>query len=209
MLNESNYRLNYLPKYTYMCLFLKYRIFFNSIFYFNKLIPLWLTKIVINNYLIEFQVTNKSIIKFLFLLKNHTLFQFKSLVDIIVIDVPKNPNRFTIIYNLLSTSYNVRFNVVLFIKQLTPLFSIVSLYSSANWLERECWDMFGVFFFNHPDLRRILTDYGFKGHPLRKDFPLTGFREVYYDDILKSITKIPVSLAQEFRNYYFRRTWRK
>ena len=69
--------------------------------------------------------------------------------------------------------------------------------------------MFGVFFFNHPDLRRILTDYGFKGHPLRKDFPLTGFREVYYDDILKSITKIPVSLAQEFRNYYFRRTWRK
>jgi len=92
-------------------------------------------------------MTNKHAVKFLFFLKNNTLLQFKTLVDIIVIDVPKNSNRFTVIYNLLSSSYNVRFNVVLFIKQLVPLFSIVSLYSSANWLERECWDMFGVFFF--------------------------------------------------------------
>jgi len=100
-------------------------------------------------------------------------------------------------------------NIVNNIKELFSLYSVSYLFLGAVWLEREAWDMFGIFFFNNKDLRRILTDYGFSGHPLRKDFPLSGYKEVYYDDIKKSIVTVAVSLAQEFRNYHFRLLWNK
>ena len=118
------------------------------------------------------------------------------------IDFPNNLKRFYLVYSLLSVKYNVRYNVIVNINELQPVFSSVLLYRSAGWLERECWDMMGIFFFGNNDLRRILTDYGFNGHPLRKDFPLSGFFEVYFDDITKILKKVPITLAQEFRSIY-------
>lgn len=208
MLNKNIANIRFFFPEIYSVMFFRFRLFFNFLNYI-RLYRHYFSKIVINNYILELHVNDKVVINLLYFLKNHTLTQLKTLVDIIVIDIPKNSKRFTIVYNLLSSFYNIRLQVVLQVKELMPVYSLCSLYSGANWLERECWDMFGVFFFNHPDLRRILTDYGFKGFPLRKDFPLTGYKEVYYDDIRKSIVQVPVSLAQEFRNYFFRKLWVK
>jgi len=179
------------------------------LFFCKNVFPRWLFSVVINNYICELYVNSIYNVNVLFFLKNYTLLSFKSLVDLIVVDTPKNKDRFELIYNLLSYNYNVRLNIVVLLKELTPLYSITALFSSATWLEREVWDLFGIFFFNNTDLRRILTDYGFRGHPLRKDFPLTGYFEIYYDDVKKSITQVPVSLAQEYRNFYFRTSWKK
>uniref|UniRef100_A0A8C7YFY3 NADH dehydrogenase [ubiquinone] iron-sulfur protein 3, mitochondrial n=1 Tax=Oryzias sinensis TaxID=183150 RepID=A0A8C7YFY3_9TELE len=112
-----------------------------------------------------------------------------------------------IVYNLLSLRYNSRVRVKTYTDELTPLDSAVSVHLAANWYEREVWDMFGVFFANHPDLRRILTDYGFEGHPFRKDFPLSGYVEVRYDDELKRVVAEPVELAQEFRKFDLNTPW--
>jgi NADH:ubiquinone oxidoreductase subunit C len=107
----------------------------------------------------------------------------------------------------LSISYNARIRIKTCIDEITPITSVTELYSSAGWWEREVWDMFGIFFSNHPDLRRILTDYGFQGHPLRKDFPLTGFVEVRYDDSEKRVINEPVEITQEFRYFDFSSPW--
>ena len=112
-----------------------------------------------------------------------------------------------IVYNLLSLRFNNRIRVKTYTDELTPIDSITSVYQGANWYEREIWDMFGVFFSNHPDLRRILTDYGFVGHPFRKDFPLTGFVEVRYDDEVKRVVCEPLELAQEYRKFDLGSPW--
>ncbi|VDM01446.1 unnamed protein product [Schistocephalus solidus] len=140
-------------------------------------------------------------------LRNHQNAQFASLVDITAIDVPSRPFRFEVIYNLLSLRYNSRARVRTYTDELTPISSICDLYQAANWFEREVWDMYGVFFSDHPDLRRILTDYGFQGHPQRKDFPLSGFTEMRYDEELKRVVIEPVELAQEFRKFEFNSPW--
>lgn len=111
------------------------------------------------------------------------------------------------VYNLLSVRYNARIRVKTYTDELTPIESATCLYNSANWFEREAWDMFGIFFANHPDLRRILTDYGFEGHPFRKDFPLSGYVEVRYDDELRRVVSEPVEMTQEFRRYDFSSPW--
>jgi NADH:ubiquinone oxidoreductase subunit C len=209
MLRQNMFNLKYSFKFLYKILFLKYRLFFNMLFFCKNVFPKWLVSIVVNNYVCELHINSIYNVSVLFFLKNYSLFSFKSLVDLIVVDTPKNTDRFELIYNLLSYNYNVRLNIVVSLKELTPLYSITGLYSSATWLEREVWDLFGIFFFNNNDLRRILTDYGFRGHPLRKDFPLTGYFEIYYDDVKKSITRVPVSLAQEYRNFYFKTSWRR
>lgn len=203
------YSLFLLPQDLYKLIFLKHKLLFSLFFFSYKAFPRWISKIVINNYFLEIYCFRKYNLYLLYFLKKHNLLQFKTLTDLTVIDVPKNPLRFEVLYNLLSVRYNIRLHVILTTSELMPVFSATSLFSAASWLERECWDLFGVFFFNHNDLRRILTDYGFCGHPLRKDFPLTGYTEVYYDDIKKSIVQIPVSLAQEYRNYYFKSLWKK
>ncbi|XP_044732461.1 NADH dehydrogenase [ubiquinone] iron-sulfur protein 3, mitochondrial [Chrysoperla carnea] len=140
-------------------------------------------------------------------LKDHHNAQFASLVDITAIDVPCRQNRFEIIYNLLSLRYNSRIRVKTYADELTPIDSVCDVYKAANWYEREVWDMYGVFFANHPDLRRILTDYGFEGHPFRKDFPLSGYVEVRYDDEKKRIVLEPLELAQEFRRFELAAPW--
>ena len=132
---------------------------------------------------------------------------FKVMVDICGIDFPERPKRFEVVYNFLSLVHNQRVRVKVDADDQTPVPSITSLHNSANWFEREVWDMYGVMFDGHPDLRRLLTDYGFEGHPLRKDFPLTGFVEVRYDDERKRVVYDPVKLPQEFRKFDFLSPW--
>ncbi|XP_040576395.1 NADH dehydrogenase [ubiquinone] iron-sulfur protein 3, mitochondrial [Lepeophtheirus salmonis] len=140
-------------------------------------------------------------------LKDHHNAQFTNLVDLCGMDVPTRKYRFEIIYNLLSLRYNSRIRVKTYTDELTPIDSIVEIHKAANWYEREVWDMFGVYFSNHPDLRRILTDYGFEGHPLRKDFPLTGFYELRYDMEHQRVVQEPVELAQEYRKFDLAAPW--
>ncbi|VUZ44071.1 unnamed protein product [Hymenolepis diminuta] len=140
-------------------------------------------------------------------LRNNQNAQFVSLVDVTAVDVPSRVYRFEVIYNLLSLRYNCRARVRTYTDDLTPISSLSSLYQSANWYEREVWDMYGVLFSDHPDLRRILTDYGFQGHPQRKDFPLTGYTEMRYDEELKRVVIEPIELAQEYRKFDFQHPW--
>lgn len=152
-------------------------------------------------------VTRESAVKVLTFLRDDQNCHFKMLVDITAIDWPEREERFEVVYNLLSLKHNQRIRVKLPAGEETPVESVTSVYSNAGWCEREVWDLYGVFFANHPDLRRILTDYGFEGHPLRKDFPLTGFVEVRYDEDEKRVVYEPVKLVQEFRNFDFMSPW--
>jgi NADH-quinone oxidoreductase subunit C len=146
-------------------------------------------------------------VKVLTLLRNDHNCQFKQLVDLTAVDFPDQAERFQVVYNLLSLKQNQRIRVKLTTDERTPVASVSAVFSSAIWLEREAWDMFGILFSDHPDLRRILTDYGFEGHPLRKDFPLTGFKEVRYDEEQKRVVYEPVKLPQEFRRFDFMSPW--
>jgi NADH dehydrogenase (ubiquinone) Fe-S protein 3 len=149
------------------------------------------------------------ILPIFFFLKNHTNSQFKILSDICIVDYINKNERFEIIYNLLSIRFNNRLKVKICINELEPIESIINIYKTAGWSEREAWDMFGIFFNNHPDLRRILTDYGFEGHPLRKDFPLSGYLEVYYNELKKRVVYEPLNLSQQYRFFEFNSPWDK
>ncbi|CAJ0865491.1 14359_t:CDS:2 [Entrophospora sp. SA101] len=142
-----------------------------------------------------------AIIPVMTFLRDHTGTQFKQVQDICGVDYPTRTNRFEVVYNMLSIRYNARIRVKTYADEISPVPSIVELFNGANWFEREAYDMYGIFFVNHPDLRRILTDYGFEGYPLRKDFPLTGYVEVRYDEERKRIVAEPLELAQAFRNF--------
>src|SRR5271154_6046392 len=132
---------------------------------------------------------------------------FKVLADLTAVDYPSRPLRFEVVYNLLSLKTNRRIRVKLLTDEATPVPSVTSVFSSAGWYEREAWDLFGIYFADHPDLRRILTDYGFEGHPLRKDFPLTGYVELRYDEEQKRVVSEPAKLKQEFRRFDFLSPW--
>ena len=170
-------------------------------------IPKWILKSTLSKKEIIFEISTENIIPFFFFLRDHTQTQYKVLIDITAVDYPSRSKRFEIVYNLLSIQHNSRLRIKTIVNELTPLDSLVSIYSAANWFERETWDMFGVFFTQHPDLRRILTDYGFEGHPLRKDFPLSGFVEVRYDDTEKRVITERLEMAQEFRYFDFANPW--
>ncbi|MCD6035385.1 MAG: NADH-quinone oxidoreductase subunit [Rickettsiales bacterium] len=133
--------------------------------------------------------------------------QFKVLTDITAVDYLEREKRFEVVYNLLSLKFNARLRVKIQADEMTLVPSVTSVYSAANWYEREVWDMYGVLFADHPDLRRILTDYGFEGHPQRKDFPLTGYVEVRYDIEQKRVVYEPVKLDQEYRTFDFVSPW--
>ncbi|PWA29104.1 hypothetical protein CCH79_00006330, partial [Gambusia affinis] len=181
---------------------------------------------------LEVMIHPDGVVPVLTFLRDHTNAQFRNMIDLTAVDVPSRQNRFEIVYNLLSLRYNSRIRVKTYTDELTPVDSSVSVHKAANWYEREVshrgfanagarrrvgtdwvcvwkqvWDMYGVFFANHPDLRRILTDYGFEGHPFRKDFPLSGYVEVRYDDELKRVVAEPVELAQEFRKFDLNTPW--
>lgn len=132
---------------------------------------------------------------------------FKELVDLCGVDYPERERRFDVVYHLLSLKHNQRIRVKVETDEATPVPSVVELFSTAGWFEREAWDMYGIYFADHPDLRRILTDYGFEGHPLRKDFPLTGHVELRYDDEQKRVVYEPVRLRQDFRTFDFLSPW--
>lgn len=156
---------------------------------------------------LEILISPEGIVPTLTFLRDHTNAQFKQLMDLTAVDWPSKPYRFEIVYNMLSIRYNQRCRVKTYTDELTPIDSVSHLFASANWAEREVWDMYGVFFANHPDLRRILTDYGFEGHPFRKDFPLAGYYEVRYDDEVKRVIQEPVEFAQEFRKFDLQSPW--
>ncbi|XP_004519897.1 NADH dehydrogenase [ubiquinone] iron-sulfur protein 3, mitochondrial isoform X2 [Ceratitis capitata] len=156
---------------------------------------------------LEVLIAPEGVVPVLQFLKDNHLAQFSNLVDIAGMDVPSRQYRFEVIYNLLSLRFNSRIRVKTYTDELTPLDSCNEVFKAANWYEREIWDMYGVFFANHPDLRRILTDYGFEGHPQRRDFPLSGYVELRYDDEKKRVVCEPLELAQEFRKFDLSAPW--
>ena len=145
----------------------------------------------------------------LIFLRDYANANFKQLSDITAVDYPDREKRFEVVYILLSVRFNSRILVKVNIDEMTSLPSIVDIYPSAAWAERESWDMFGIFFAGNPDLRRILTDYGFEGYPLRKDFPLSGYVEVRYDSSKKRVVCEPLEMTQEFRLFDFTSPWEK
>jgi len=158
-------------------------------------------KIVILNNEISIFIQNKDIIKTLMFFKDNPSFSMHTLIDFTVVDYPHEEKRFLLIYNLLSVSKNFRIKIKTSVAIDKPVSSVTEVFPCANWYEREAWDLFGIRFIGHPDLRRILTDYDFIGHPLRKDFPLTGFTQVKFDDELGKVISEPVKLEQEYRNF--------
>jgi NADH/F420H2 dehydrogenase subunit C len=180
-LNFGNYLISCLPHYI------------NTVFIaFNEL-----TVIVQSNFIHQA----------LSFLKNDSNSQFKVLVELTTVDYPENYKRFEVVYFLLSLKFNTRIKVKIHVNEMSPLDSVSDIFNSANWMEREVWDMFGICFYTHPDLRRILTDYGFDGHPLRKDFPLNGYSAVRYDDTQKIILYEATELSQEYRDFDFQSPW--
>ena len=147
------------------------------------------------------------VVKVLRFLRDDALCRFTTLIDICGVDWPSRADRFGVVYHLLSMHLNQRIRVVLSTDEDTPVASVVELFPAANWNEREAFDMYGILFDHHPDLRRILTDYGFHGHPLRKDFPLSGFNQVVYDDEQKRVVYEPVELVQDYRDFDFLSPW--
>ena len=156
---------------------------------------------------IELRVNPADIPQVLTLLRGDRQAAFNQLIDLTAVDYPERESRFDVIYLLLSMDNNMRMRLVAAVAAGQSVPTVTHLYMAANWAEREAWDMFGIFFAGHPDLRRLLTDYGFEGHPLRKDFPLTGHVEVRYDDSQRRVVNEPVHLVQEFRDFDFLSPW--
>jgi len=153
------------------------------------------------------RVQRPGICKVLKYLRDDANCQFTQLVDLTAVDYPEREERFEVVYHMLSMTQNLRVRVKVTATEETPVPSASGVFSTADWFEREVWDMYGVFFSDHPDLRRILTDYGFDGHPQRKDFPLTGYVEVRYDESQKRVIYEPVKLTQDFRTFEFMSPW--
>ncbi len=152
-------------------------------------------------------VAPSNLVGFVEFLRDDQVCQFSTLVDITAVDYPTRSKRFDVVYHFLSMYQNHRIRLRVQIREEDMLPSIISVHPSANWFEREIFDMFGILFSGHPDLRRILTDYGFRGYPLRKDFPTTGYTEVRYDEVQKRVVYEPVSLVQEYRQFDFMSPW--
>ena len=156
---------------------------------------------------IQIAINPEALISTLEFLKDNDICQFRQLTDIAGVDFPERLNRFDIVYHFLSFKHNVRIRVKTEISENRAIQSITQLFPAANWFEREAFDMYGIQFTDHPDLRRILTDYGFEGYPLRKDFPLTGNVEVRYDEMEKKVIYEPVKLQQDYRNFDIQSPW--
>ena len=160
-----------------------------------------------NNQTLVITVLPENLIFVLKSLKLHSCCQFSLLSCVSGVDYPQRDRRFEVVYDLLSVKYNSRVRVKTFVDEITPLTSAVSIFPAATWWEREVWDLFGVFFEQNDEIKRILTDYGFEGHPLRKDFPLSGYVESRYDDKIKRVVCEPLEHAQEFRSFDFTSGW--
>ena len=162
---------------------------------------------VIKHNELKLLIDNEDLHNVILFIKNDSRIKFRQLIDITAVDYPENENRFKLIYFFLSHENNLRINIEFYIKENDLVSSITSIFPSANWMEREVFDMYGISFNDHPDLRRILTDYNFSGHPLRKDFPLTGHNEVRYNEENKKVIYEPVKLEQNYRNFDYESPW--
>ncbi len=182
-------------------------IFISFAKYLQLSCSLFILNVAINKDVLEITTSKRYLLYLLKFLKDHSLTKCTTLIDYTAIDYPGKKYRFEVILFLLSFSWNFRIKIRLFTNEVFSLETVTHLYKIAFWQEREIWDMFGILFQNHTDLRRILTDYGFLGHPLRKDFPLTGYVEIFFDDFKRNIITTPVSLAQEYRFYEFKNPW--
>ena len=177
--------------------------------FFNKIVGVGTENIkVVSGSELEIIIVSKNVFSLIYFLNKHSLCRFKSMMDIICYDTLGKSYRFFLVYNLLSVVNNMRLRIITKVNETSKLLSLVSLYRSVGWSEREIFDFFGLFFFENKDLRKILTDYGFKGFPLRKDFPLTGYVDVYYDDNQKCICYKELELNQEYRNFKFVSSWK-
>jgi NADH-quinone oxidoreductase subunit C len=152
-------------------------------------------------------VHTSAIVRVLIYLRDQPNCQFKMMVDLCGVDYPEREERFEVVYHLLSLKHNQRVRIKVTTDEGTPVPSVTGVFGAANWYEREVWDMYGVYFAEHPDLRRLLTDYGFEGHPMRKDFPQTGYVEVRYDEEQKRVVYEPVALRQDWRSWDFLSPW--
>ncbi|MDP3533042.1 MAG: NADH-quinone oxidoreductase subunit C [Alphaproteobacteria bacterium] len=175
--------------------------------YVADTVPKFLERVEITKHAIILWTDHARLLNLMLFLRDDASCAFKQLVELTSIDYPEEMNRFEMVYHLLSLRFNMRLVVKLKTTENQNVPSVTSLFRCANWMERETWDMFGIKFEGHPDLRRLLTDYGFEGHPLRKDFPLTGFVEMRYDDTEKRVVYEPVSLRQDFRVFDFESPW--
>jgi NADH-quinone oxidoreductase subunit C len=184
-----------------------YKIFFLEINDLNFCANIFTTRDSSN--FLEINLSNVNLLTFLNFLESDSIFAFNQLLDLFSIDYPSNLNRFQLNYIFLSTELNLRLRITSALQLNHYAYSISSVFKSANWLEREIWDMHGIPFLGHPDLRRILTNYGFSSFPLRKDFPLSGFTEIRYDDELKMVVEEPLALTQEFRYFDFLSPWQQ
>ena len=156
---------------------------------------------------IELQVNAGTVAQLLMLVRDDRQAAFTQLIDLTAVDYPERKDRFDVVYQMLSMSNNMRLRIVATVGEGQTVPSVTGVFMAANWAEREVWDMFGIFFSGHPDLRRLLTDYGFEGYPLRKDFPLTGYVEVRWDEEEKRVVYEPVELVQEYRDFDFMSPW--
>ena len=163
------------------------------------------TSIAINELIVN--TSEEELTNVIFFLKSHDKFKFRQLIDIAGVDYPEEEKRFSLIYLLLSPEKNIRIKISINFEIGKKIPSLTKIYPSANWMEREVFDMYGIVFTGHPDLRRILTDYNFEGYPLRKDFPLTGFNEVRYSEKEKKVIYEPVKLEQNYRDFDFESPW--
>jgi len=179
------------------------------IIFILKILKKFIYGLKVNNNNINIYINPTRLIYILMFLKNNSITNFDKLVDIVVVDNISNINRFEINYIFWNMLYEFKFSIKLFTDGLKLIYTISNIYKSAIWLEREIWDMYGIKFLFHIGLRRILTDYGFKGHPMRKDFPLLGYVDVYYDDSIQSIKIAPVELSQSLRFFKFNNPWNK
>ena len=161
----------------------------------------------INHEQLEIHIDKESLLDVVIFLKKNEFTKFRQLIDITAVDYIGSENRFKMIYLLLSHEYNFRINITFSINEKEVVNSLTKIFPSANWMEREVFDMYGIKFNDHPDLRRILTDYGFSGHPLRKDFPITGHSEVRYSEEKKKVVYEPVKLEQNYRNFDYESPW--
>ena len=171
----------------------------------KQLLPLLTYQKIQDEVIIVVEHTNLLFV--LSFLKYHIGYQYTLLSCISCVYLLDKKYRFSVVYDLLSITYSKRIRIKIFLDEVTFATSVVSVFINANWWEREVWDLFGIYFDQHPDLRRILTDYGFEGHPLRKDFPLSGYVEVRYDENKKRVVLEPIELTQEFRSFTFETPW--
>ena len=186
---------------------MKHKLTLNSINKLTQILPLSKVQTFSNE--IVLIVKPEFLLDTLYFLKNHVLFQFTILTSITGVDYPEKKHRFEVVYDLLSVTFNQRIRVKVLVDELESINSCEGIYPAANWFECEVWDMFGVFFKNHSNLRRILTDYGFEGHPLRKDFPLNGYIEVRYSENHKRVISESIEFSQEYRTFNFFGPWNK